>query len=42
MVREWSGLDRYRIDKYCMLMRKMVNKMLLLLDSVSSGECSER
>ena len=34
MVREWSGLDRYRIDKYCMLMRKMVNKMLLLLDSV--------
>ncbi len=35
MVREWSGLDRFRIDKYCMLMRKMVFKMFLLLDSVN-------
>lgn len=33
-MREWGGLDRFRIDKYCMLMRKMVSKMFLFLDSV--------
>ena len=34
MIREWGGIDRFRMDKYCLLIRKMVSKMLLLIDSV--------
>lgn len=34
MTREWSGIDRYRVDKYCLLIRKMVDQTILLLDSV--------
>ena len=34
MIREWGGIDRSRMDKYCLLIRKMVSKMLLLIDSV--------
>lgn len=38
MIREWGGIDRFRMDKYCLLIRKMVSKMLRLIDSV--GECA--
>lgn len=34
MIREWGGIDRFRMDKYCLLIRKMVSKMLRLIDSV--------
>lgn len=34
MTREWSGIDRYRVDKYCLLIRKMVDQTILLLNSV--------
>lgn len=37
MVREWSGLDRLRLDKYCFLIRKMVSKMLRFLNDVYIG-----
>ena len=37
MVREWSGLDRLRLDKYCFLIRKMVSKMLRFFNDVIVG-----
>ncbi|KAI0720137.1 Nop52-domain-containing protein [Fomitopsis betulina] len=40
-VREWSGIDRLRIDKYYMLVRRFVNASfrLLLRDEWESGSC---
>ncbi|KDN49078.1 hypothetical protein RSAG8_02431, partial [Rhizoctonia solani AG-8 WAC10335] len=31
MVREWAGIDRYRINKYYMLIRRFVNATFRLL-----------
>lgn len=36
MVREWCGIDRYRLDKYCLLIRKMMDQTFLLLNSVAA------
>lgn len=36
LVREWGGIDRYRMDKYMLLMRKILDQMLLLLQTVIS------
>ena len=36
MVREWRGIDRYRLDKYCLLIRKMMDQTFLLLNSVAA------
>ncbi|EIM92188.1 ribosomal RNA processing protein [Stereum hirsutum FP-91666 SS1] len=42
-VREWSGIDRLRIDKYYMLIRRFVNASfrLLMRDGWSSASCQE-
>lgn len=31
MTREWNGIDRLRMDKFCMLVRRFVNASLRLL-----------
>lgn len=36
MVREWRGIDRYRLDKYCLLIRKMMDQTFLLFNSVAA------
>lgn len=34
MRREWSGIDRLRLDKFCLLMRKCLNHAFLALEKV--------
>ena len=45
MIREWGGIDRYRMDKFMLLIRKIMDQTFLYLDNVFfvlSVDCKEK